>query len=550
MFGAGHGQGRRMTWESRFIAASRGFDWQAVAALANDYVQYLRSTSDAVPPVQAKSILALLRENRRYNELLRVADALLGHGVDEAAVKRQFAQALVDRETPAASLLIFRTLVNDPGITAAERAEAQGGVGRCYKQMYVLHAAGERRSRYLQLALAAYREAYEQNRDRLWHGINVVALLARADGDGIGLLDFADAGAAARTIARDILDRVAADPDPDAWDEAIAIEACLALRSHDEAVEWAARFAADPDADPFKIASVLRQLIEIWQLDTFRPPGDVLLPILRSALLKLEGGTVSVATHDVRRARIAEPPDPGLEKVLGTVRFQSLTWYRTGLARCRAVARVENAFEDGIGTGFLMEGPTLHPALPPTVFVTNGHVIPEDLPPRDAVIVFRGLDSDVGSRQQFRIRRSWWYERSQSPGLDTTLLELDGQPDDVTPVPLSARLPNLDATDPPRAYLIGHPRGLAQPQFTMQDNVLLDYDDQVVHYRSPTEPGSSGSPVFDSQWKLIALHHAGGFDTPRLNNKGGTYAANEGISLRAILSGLQNRPPRPEEIVS
>ena len=118
----------------------------------------------------------------------------------------------------------------------------------------------------------------------------------------------------------------------------------------------------------------------------------------------------------------------------------------------------------------------------------------------------------------------------------------------MIPVPLARQLPNLAATDPPRAYLIGHPRGLAQPQFTLQDNVLLDYDDVRLHYRSPTEPGSSGSPVFDSEWQLIGLHHAGGFDMPRLHNRGGTYDANEGISVLAIAAALQQRAPVPEDV--
>ena len=55
--------------------------------------------------------------------------------------------------------------------------------------------------------------------------------------------------------------------------------------------------------------------------------------------------------------------------------------------------------------------------------------------------------------------------------------------------------------------------------------------------------------MFDSSWSLIALHHAGGFDTPRLHNKGGTYAANEGVALSAIVGRLRDRPPAPESVV-
>ncbi len=88
---------------------------------------------------------------------------------------------------------------------------------------------------------------------------------------------------------------------------------------------------------------------------------------------------------------------------------------------------------------------------------------------------------------------------------------------------------------------------MAQPQFSLQDNVLLDYDQRVLHYRSPTERGSSGSPVFDNDWRLIGLHHVGGVSMPLLNNAGGTYAANEGITFEAIRGRLAARPPVPAE---
>lgn len=543
-----------MGWETDFRAAAQVFDWPRVTELAESYARALRERGGSASSVQVRSILRLLRENLRYDEVLQVADAALGQGLADdapgpgradATIRHQYAQALVERQNPAASLLIFRALVDDPAASAEERLEARGGVGRCYKQLFVLHSTASSRVGLLQRSLAAYREAHAEQ-PRTWHGINIVALLRRALRDGIAIPGEDDGPAAATRLADDILRSIEADPNPDAWSLATACEACLGLDRYDDAVEWAARFADDRDADPFKIASFLRQLQEIWQLDTLTEPGDTLLRLLRSALLDQAGGDLVVETRDVRAARLGRGVDLALEKVLGSSRYRTLRWYETGLQRCRAVARLETVNEDGIGTGFLVAGKDLHDALPDTVLVTNGHVVPEALVPGRAVAVFRGLDSD-GVHRHFRVRRTWWYERSDSPGLDTALLELDGYPDAVTPVPLAGRLPNLAASDRPRAYVIGHPRGLEQPQFSLQDNVLLDYDETFLHYRSPTEGGSSGSPVFDGDWKLIGVHHSGGTDVPRLNNRGGSYPANEAISVPAITARLRQRPPSPSD---
>jgi len=80
--------------------------------------------------------------------------------------------------------------------------------------------------------------------------------------------------------------------------------------------------------------------------------------------------------------------------------------------------------------------------------------------------------------------------------------------------------------------------------FSIQDNVLLDHEAPRLHYRAPTEGGSSGSPVFNSQWKLIGLHHAGSKEMRRLHGQAGTYAANEGIWIQSIIEEMKARPPR------
>jgi hypothetical protein len=57
-----------------------------------------------------------------------------------------------------------------------------------------------------------------------------------------------------------------------------------------------------------------------------------------------------------------------------------------------------------------------------------------------------------------------------------------------------------------RVYIIQHPGG-APKKIGMIHNVVRHVDDDVVQYLTDTEGGSSGSPVFNEQWQLVALHH-------------------------------------------
>ena len=534
-------------WPKQFRADASTFDGPALAQLADEYATHLYAIPRPPDSVgQVLQVLLVLRQSRRYEELKLVADAALAHEPDVPAVRRHYAQALVDGGNPALALRLYTELAADETAPRSERIEAQGGIGRCYKEMFLACTDPDRRQRFLNQSLDAYLAAYlEDTEINTWPGINAVALLARAARDGIQLPPRTPKAAAlkAAALAGDILRTVDSAPVPNTWTEVTACEAAIALGRYDEAAERAEAFI-ETTPEGFEVAAFLRQLQEVWQLNTITSPGADLLPVLRSALLAVDGGQVTVASSDLRAARLAGEFGGGrLEAILGTDRYLSLNWYRTGLKRCRAVARIQTADEQGVGTGFLVAGPDLHPDLPPLVVVTNGHVVPEDLDPGRAHVAFHGLDDDPGRQARFRVARQWWYQPSADWGLDTTILELDGYPQDVDPTPLAQGLPPKPLRHR-RAYLIGHPGGSAQPQFSLQDNILLDYDHRVLHYRSPTEGGSSGSPVSDDEWRLIGLHHAGGTRMPALNRAGGTYAANEGITIDAIRGGLAHRPPQ------
>jgi len=238
---------------------------------------------------------------------------------------------------------------------------------------------------------------------------------------------------------------------------------------------------------------------------------------------------------------LTELKSTDLERVFGVDRFVSLDWYRRGLTRCAGVARIGREATRGIGTGFLLKGATLHPTLGEELYLlTNSHVVspspqlPDTVRPADAIVTFEGLTGAEG--------KSWIVKKlifnSPISELDATLLQLDHYVPGVEPYPIAPALP--DRNSERRLYVVGHPLG-GGLSFSLQDNLLLDWDDRRVHYRTPTEPGSSGSPVFDDQWRLIALHHSGNSNMRKLNEKPGTYEANEGINILAIVEEIGRR---------
>ena len=133
---------------------------------------------------------------------------------------------------------------------------------------------------------------------------------------------------------------------------------------------------------------------------------------------------------------------------------------------------------------------------------------------------------------------------SERIAYDFAVLRLASVPKGVKPVPISLRLPLTGQEQ--RVYIMGHPLG-GDLKISIDDNVLIDHDESKVHYRAPTEPGSSGSPVFNRTWKLIALHHAGGDNLQKLNGQEGSYQANEGIALKAINARLTAAKSPTEE---
>ena len=526
----------------RFTAAVNALEKAATAALCKDLIAHLRLRPDVFPEKTAKQILQALRRKRSFDLMQQVADALILSGQSCAMVRRQYAQSLLDLNNLSAALDVLKSLVRDTASDPAEYNEARGLLGRAYKQLYVNAAAPQlpRNQQYLAEAVRLYHEVYQESSTNLWHGINAVALLLRAVRDGVSLADYPEAEKTARQIARDILADISdreVEGAVTTWDFATAIEACVALNDSSQAMDWLARYIKADYTDAFELASTLRQLTEVWQLDMTSEMGLFTLPMLRAALLEREGGSLELTLSDLKNDKHDEGEKIRLEKVFGQDSYVTLTWYQTGIDRCRAVAQICTEMGEGFGTGFLVKGSELHASLgDELLLLTNAHVVSNDpkvsgaLQPEDALVKFEALGLS-GIRVKELIFTSPPLE------LDATLLRLDkAVTESMSPYPIAKLLPAMEEGKQQRVYIVGHPRG-GGLSFSMNDNLLLAHKDPRIHYRTPTEGGSSGSPVFNQQWKLIGLHHAGG-NLARLDGQPGTYEANEGLWIGAIKAAL------------
>lgn len=72
--------------------------------------------------------------------------------------------------------------------------------------------------------------------------------------------------------------------------------------------------------------------------------------------------------------------------------------------------------------------------------------------------------------------------------------------------PLALPTGAIDVAVDDRVYIIQHPGGRPK-MIGMHHNLVRSVDDDAVQYWTDTEGGSSGAPVFDEQWNVVALHH-------------------------------------------
>lgn len=245
------------------------------------------------------------------------------------------------------------------------------------------------------------------------------------------------------------------------------------------------------------------------------------------------------------------------ERIIEGNELQPINYLQLGELASRSVCRIKlfDARDGhcGWGTGFLIA---------PRVLVTNNHVFPSDAWAQRSVAQFDvQLDVFGGDAPtvEFAFTPQDLFYTSQA--LDFTVVA-------VAPVSAGGKalshygfLPLISATgkvmEGEWLTIIQHPGG-ERKQVCVRENRLLTRTDDVLWYSTDTLGGSSGSPVFNNGWQVVALHHKGvpeekngriqtvdgrDFDPGRDQETSIKWIANEGIRVSRIVETLATERP-------
>ncbi|MEH2187422.1 MAG: trypsin-like peptidase domain-containing protein [Nostoc sp.] len=210
------------------------------------------------------------------------------------------------------------------------------------------------------------------------------------------------------------------------------------------------------------------------------------------------------------------------EKIIGENTLRDIYILNLALEASKAVVRI--ATPKGAGTGFMIA---------PDLLMTNNHVI---------------KSQEVGEKSNFSFNYQLDINGKECPTqiigalpdgafytnekLDYSVVTLKEVPDFGKPLIFKSKLMRRDD----RVAIIQHPGGHLK-KISIQNNFVAYADNQVLQYTTSTEPGSSGSPVFDDDFQVVGIHHSGGMLVePNTQQR---YLRNAGTSAIALLNDLQ-----------
>jgi endonuclease G len=219
-----------------------------------------------------------------------------------------------------------------------------------------------------------------------------------------------------------------------------------------------------------------------------------------------------------------------VEAVIGEPNFKSIWWLELALAAARSVARVKLAA--GSATGFLVA---------PDVFLTNHHVFETVEDARSARLQFNYrllANGELATRDEWECDPDALFHTN--PNLDYSLVRVKpkgGKKPGETWGALDLRH-GASVSAGQRVNIIQYPQGRFQ-EIAFRENQVKDVQDRYIQYLTDTDYGTSGAPVLDDWFNVVALHNQRVADP----NDPHRWYRNQGFRVEAIVADAGTHLP-------
>lgn len=265
---------------------------------------------------------------------------------------------------------------------------------------------------------------------------------------------------------------------------------------------------------------------------------------------------LSLEKEVARLVEVEKPADIDfnvLERIINVNDLMPVTYLYQGTAAARTVGRINIRSESGsagYGSGFMVS---------PQLILTNHHVLENVEMARHSLVEmnYRETEDGISESSFFRLLPDKFFVADDTLDFALVAVELSNHKGDV----ISNFGFNQMIRDSGKALvgehvnIIQHPS--AEPkQIAIRNNKIIGKSGNFLHYLTDTRRGSSGSPVFNDSWDLVALHHAGKpkrdgqnnillidnsvWDGSRFTMDQIWWEANEGVRISKIIKYLDS----------
>lgn len=248
------------------------------------------------------------------------------------------------------------------------------------------------------------------------------------------------------------------------------------------------------------------------------------------------------ASRNILKSTLSVPSNVDFEKIIGREELFDTNWLQKAITASKSICKVMNSSGES-GTGFLLKGGYL---------LTNYHVFSmseisnEEMKKRidKTKAIFNYKIDENGNLED---TEEYTFDSSDFScntfnNLDYVLVKVNDPQNDLAKWGELKLEGFAEPKVEDKVNIIQHPDG-DRMKIALPDKIISVWD-KYLFYVADTKGGSSGSPVFNQDWNVVALHHAGINEKDwaggmQINKEGKIAPSNRGILIKEIIQHVR-----------